>query len=242
MEQPTKATAMTEFDLIDIKERGEFHVVDVEGDGGQKPVEISVIHHAHGQIVQEYHWLVNPGRPITSFATGIHGLRDEDVAEAPLFADIADEVRAVIRDTVLVAHGMKDDLIFLRDAIPEVSLLPALRIDTLKFARNILQDIPRHSLDSVIRRLGIALPEGGTDHPIRSNSPMRRSRRHSSSVDAWLTGQAFLAMCGLIPENAKQRRHISQSVVHMVSKQQAAAILAKMESTPVLQGTVPHGF
>jgi DNA polymerase III epsilon subunit-like protein len=227
MEQPTKATAMTEFDLIDIKERGEFHVVDVEGDGGQKPVEISVIHHAHGQIVQEYHWLVNPGRPIT---------------EAPLFADIADEVRAVIRDTVLVAHGMKDDLIFLRDAIPEVSLLPALRIDTLKFARNILQDIPRHSLDSVIRRLGIALPEGGTDHPIRSNSPMRRSRRHSSSVDAWLTGQAFLAMCGLIPENAKQRRHISQSVVHMVSKQQAAAILAKMESTPVLQGTVPHGF
>lgn len=45
-----------------------------------------------GERSSEYHTLVNPGIPIPKDATEVHGITDEDVKDAPTFADIADEV------------------------------------------------------------------------------------------------------------------------------------------------------
>lgn len=39
-------------------------------------------------------WLVNPGRPIPSGATAVHGIHDADVAEAPSFEALATEIAA----------------------------------------------------------------------------------------------------------------------------------------------------
>ena len=72
----------------------DYAIVDVGGNGQQPPdlVELAVVPIRSGVIGEPASWLVRPGEPITPFATRIHGLKNEDVAGAPLFTDIADQV------------------------------------------------------------------------------------------------------------------------------------------------------
>jgi DNA polymerase-3 subunit epsilon len=59
----------------------------------------------------EWSTLLNPERDIGP--TQIHGIRAEDVADAPRFADVAGEVVNRIAGRVLVAHNLRFDLGFL---------------------------------------------------------------------------------------------------------------------------------
>ena len=47
---------------------------------------------------QRYKTLVNPGRPIPKETTAIHGIADADVADAPRFEDLADDLMALFAD------------------------------------------------------------------------------------------------------------------------------------------------
>jgi exodeoxyribonuclease X len=73
-----------------------YAVVDVEGNGQQPPdlVELAVVPIVGGIIGQPATWLVKPIRPISSMATRIHGLTNQDVAEAPAFAEVNSEIRS----------------------------------------------------------------------------------------------------------------------------------------------------
>jgi hypothetical protein len=79
-------------------------VVDVEGNGQQPPdlVELAVVPIVAGVIEEPRSWLVRPDQPITPFARRIHGITNEQVAEAPVFADIKDEVLAALDVAALV--------------------------------------------------------------------------------------------------------------------------------------------
>jgi exonuclease len=73
--------------------------VDVEGNGQQPPdlVELAVVPVVAGVIGEPRSWLVRPETPITPFARRIHGITNEQVAEAPVFADIRDDVLSARR-------------------------------------------------------------------------------------------------------------------------------------------------
>ena len=88
-----------------------YAVADVEGNGQRPPdlVELAVLPITDGVIGEPVSWLVKPSRPITSFATSIHGISGKDVASAPAFADIEHEVRRALADRVLVAHNAHRD-------------------------------------------------------------------------------------------------------------------------------------
>src|SRR5579872_1609897 len=112
-----------------------YAVADVEGNGQQSPdlVELAILPITGGILGEPASWLVKPPRPITSFATSIHGISGKDVAAAPAFAGIEHEVRRALADRVLVAHNAHVDVAVLRRELdgwesPEV-------FDTLKLAR-----------------------------------------------------------------------------------------------------------
>lgn len=52
-------------------------------------------------------WLVNPGVPIPPEATEVHGIRDDHVAFAPHFEDIAAEVQARVRGAILLGFNTR---------------------------------------------------------------------------------------------------------------------------------------
>jgi len=84
-----------------------YAVVDVEGNGQQPPdlVELAVVPIVGGKIGEPRSWLVRPERPIKYFAARVHGLTNDDVADQPPFATVADEVRAALVVPALVAHN-----------------------------------------------------------------------------------------------------------------------------------------
>ena len=48
---------------------------------------------------------INPDRPIPSDATKIHGIHDEDVADCPLFADIAPQIESLLEGCDLAGYN-----------------------------------------------------------------------------------------------------------------------------------------
>ena len=51
--------------------------------------------------------LVNPGIPIPADSTAIHGIHDEDVAEAPTFEQIHEDVERLVDDAVLIGYNSR---------------------------------------------------------------------------------------------------------------------------------------
>jgi hypothetical protein len=88
-----------------------YAVADVEGNGQQPPdlVELAVLPITDGVIGEPVSWLVKPPRPITYFATSIHGISGNDVASAPAFADIEHEVRRALADRALVRPAVRTE-------------------------------------------------------------------------------------------------------------------------------------
>ncbi len=91
-------------------------VVDVETTGGKGPdhrvTEIGAVKVRGTDIVGRFSTLLNPQRPIPSGITRLTGISQEMVADAPSFADIADDFTAFMGDAIFVAHNVGFDYRF----------------------------------------------------------------------------------------------------------------------------------
>lgn len=99
---------------------GGFAVIDVETTGlsprHDRVVSIAVVlTNPWGEVEHEWSTLVNPLGPVG--ATHIHGITDADVASAPTFDRLAQDVLALVRDRAVVAHNARFDLAFLTNEL-----------------------------------------------------------------------------------------------------------------------------
>lgn len=143
-----------------------YAVVDVEGNGQQPPdlVELAVVPIIEGTVGQPVSWLVKPDRPIKHFASRIHGITTADVADAPNFEAVADEVRAHLDVPAVVAHNAHVDVGVLTRHLPGWDVPEVF--DTLKLARRLLPDQPGYRLGMLVQVLNLAegLPGKLTPH------------------------------------------------------------------------------
>jgi DNA polymerase III epsilon subunit-like protein len=223
-----------EFDIRQIALEGEFLALDVEADGcaGQRPVEISLVRFVSGRPVEEFHWLIDPEREISPYVTGLHGIDDEMVQGAPVFADIRDDVVSVMSGAVVVAHGIRDDLRLLSSVFPDAPLVPSLMFDTLRMGKNLVREAVLFNLDAVSAALGIEVP-AVRPFPVHTSYPERGKARHSTGTDAYLAGTAFVTMASRIDATPKQVRHMGQTVRHMLNPREIEAVRAGLEAENV---------
>ncbi len=142
-----------------------FAVVDVETTGtshgqGDRVTEVAAVLVEGGALVDEFHSLINPGRPIPWRITALTGISNEMVADAPMFSDIADELARVLRGRIFVAHNAPFDWGFLgmefsRAGRPDV--LDGAPLCTVRLARRVLAHLPRRNLDAVAMHYGVAI-------------------------------------------------------------------------------------
>lgn len=128
-------------------------------------VEIGAARVRDGQVVETFHRLVRPDRPIAAPATRVHGYRDEDVADAPPFAEVWPAFRSFIDRDVLVAHnGVHFDVPVLRRHVEAIGgEADGLQVlDTLPLARAVTRQSA--SLESLAQRFGVA--QGRAHHAL----------------------------------------------------------------------------
>ncbi|WP_077621759.1 ATP-dependent DNA helicase DinG [Sediminibacillus massiliensis] len=128
-------------------------VVDLETTGhtpskGDKIIEIGIVVIENEQVVEEFSSFVNPNTPIPSFITNLTGITDANVADAPHFEDIANEVIGLFADAYIVAHNVPFDLGFLNYEIQAAGLTPLKQpvIDTVELSRIMLPQAPGFKL------------------------------------------------------------------------------------------------
>lgn len=135
-------------------------IVDVETTGSDpaadRVTEIAVLHADGGALTARWSTLVNPGTPIPGVIQALTGIRQDMVAAAPRFAEIAGELAERLAGRVLVAHNARFDYGFLRREFERAGLkYQAKTLCTVRLSRRLYPGAGGHDLDSLIERHGL---------------------------------------------------------------------------------------
>lgn len=129
--------------------------VDIETTGGQaawhRITEIAIVG-AHGDALDfEWQTLLNPGVRIPSSIVALTGIDDELVQDAPVFADVAAELRERLQGRLFIAHNVKFDYHFIRGEFLRLGMRwQAPNACTARLSRRLFPAQRRHNLDTVI--------------------------------------------------------------------------------------------
>lgn len=133
-----------------------FAFVDVETTGGtlgqDRLTEIAIIHY-DGHEVSSYQTLINPECHISSFIENLTGISNAMVANAPVFAQVANKIQMLLEGHVFVAHNARFDMSFIKSEFNRLGI--AFRVPqlcTVKLSRKLYPQYQRHGLDYLIQR------------------------------------------------------------------------------------------
>jgi DNA polymerase-3 subunit epsilon len=156
-----------------------YAIVDIETTGGyaenHRVTEIAIYHYDGIQITDQFHTLINPGRKIPHFITGLTGITSEMVSEAPAFEDIANEIHHWLKDRVFVAHNAHFDYSFLKKEFEQAGInWNTKKLCTVRLSRKIIPGLSSYSLGRLAESLGIRILD-----------------RHRAGGDAQATAKIF---------------------------------------------------
>ncbi len=133
--------------------------IDVETTGGSfsydRVIEIGILKVRNGEVVDTFESFINPHKHIPPEITQITGITPDDVADAPSFRSVRDQVEDLLTESTFVAHNARFDYGFIKH---EFSLLgssfTAKQLCTARLSRMLYPQHRRHNLDSIIERFG----------------------------------------------------------------------------------------
>lgn len=141
---------LTDYVVLDVETTGLSHNKD-------KIIEIAIARISSNSIVDEFHSLVNPERNLSNRVVKLTGITDSDLASAPLFQNIAQQVVDFIGGSVILAHNAPFDAGFLEDALRECGFGSNFTyLDTVRVAKAAYPDLKDHKLETLITELGLA--------------------------------------------------------------------------------------
>lgn len=124
---------------------------------GDRIVEVCCILTVDFEIVDQFHTLINPERPV-GFSATIHGHTDDKLRDAPLFSDISRDLKQFIKQADnLIAYNAPFDMKFLQHEFNSKGFGPfniKNQIDVLGLAKSVFPG-EKNKLLNVIERLGI---------------------------------------------------------------------------------------
>ncbi len=142
-----------------------FAVIDVETTGGSaagsdRIIEIAVVLVQGERRELVFDSLVNPGRPVPGMVTGITGITNLMLRDAPVFEDIAERLLDTLAGRVFVAHNARFDWRFVET---ELRRARALRLDgarlcTVRLARRLVEGVESCALDALTERFDLHNP------------------------------------------------------------------------------------
>ena len=134
--------------------------IDLETTGLQpktdRMIEIGAVKVHNGEIIERFETLVNPQRKLEERITMLTGIRQEELAAAPVLDDVFPALYAFLGDLPLLGHSVLFDYSFLKKAAVDRRLTFERKgVDTLKIARKYLAELESRSLEYLCRHFDI---------------------------------------------------------------------------------------
>ena len=128
---------------------------------------------------QTFEQLVNPGEPIPPATTAIHGIHDEDVAQAESYAAVKSEFDSWRADALLIGYASGFDLAMLKreQQLAGLDWNAPRTLDVRYLVSVVAPNLPDFSLDTIAAWLGVEV-----------------HGRHSALGDSLSTASIFLAL------------------------------------------------
>jgi DNA polymerase-3 subunit epsilon len=158
-----------------------FAIIDIETCGTTfrfkkgRITEICILKHDGLSVVDKFTTLINPECNISSYYTGITGITNEMVADAPRFHEVASKIIEMTEGCIFVAHNVGFDYGFVKEEFN--SLGYKYKRDTLctvRLSRKLMPNRISYSLGHLCASLGIEI-----------------FGRHRAEGDAVATAQLF---------------------------------------------------
>lgn len=141
-----------------------FAVVDVETTGGyaesHRVIEIGIAISDGEKIIQRYNQLIDPERSIPVHITQLTGISNDDVKDAPTFAEVADKVYDLVQGQIFVAHNVNFDYTFISRELEESGYTwKAKKACTVRLTRAIVPGLKSYSLSNLAEHFQIVNPD-----------------------------------------------------------------------------------
>jgi len=141
-----------------------YTIIDIETTGngvkGNRITEISIFKYDGNEVVDEFTSLVNPECEIPVFITGLTGIDNDMVRNAPLLEKIIPQIEAITKDTIFVAHSVNFDYNVIKN---EFKLLghdfSRKKLCTVRLSRKLIPGYHSYSLGKLTAALGIPLTD-----------------------------------------------------------------------------------
>lgn len=156
-----------------------YAIVDIETTGGyaenHRITEVAIYLHDGLQVTESFHTLINPGRNIPYYITGLTGITTEMVLDSPQFEEIAEDLFKRLEGKIFVAHNAHFDYSFLKKEFEQVGInWQSKKLCTVRLSRKIIPGLRSYSLGSLAESLGIEI-----------------TNRHRAGGDAAATAKIF---------------------------------------------------
>ncbi|WP_031426087.1 exonuclease domain-containing protein [Flavimarina sp. Hel_I_48] len=150
-----------------------YSIIDVETTGkglnGNRITEICIVLIEDDTEIEKFTSLVNPESIIPPFITGLTGIDNAMVKNAPKFDEIADEIERMTRGSIFVAHNVNFDYNVIRSEFRAIGRdFNRKKLCTVRLSRKLIPKLYSYSLGKLCTSLGIPLnnrhrAEGDTD-------------------------------------------------------------------------------
>ncbi|WP_373398895.1 3'-5' exonuclease [Algoriphagus halophilus] len=140
----------------------EYAIVDIETTGGTAKncgiTEIAILIHDGNKIIAEFETLLNPEQDIPIYITGLTGIDNEMVQNAPTFEEVGEKLWNLLHGRVFVAHSVNFDYGFVRESFARSGReFKADKLCTVRLARKVIPGLSSYSLGRICEHRNIPI-------------------------------------------------------------------------------------
>ncbi len=139
-------------------------IVDIETTGngiiGNKITEIAIFKFDGDEIVDEFTSLVNPECEIPAFITGLTGIHNDLVRNAPTLKEIAPRILSITENAIFVAHSVNFDYNVIKNELQGIGhSFVRKKLCTVRLSRSVFPGYRSYSLGKLCSSLEIPLTD-----------------------------------------------------------------------------------
>lgn len=136
-----------------------YTIIDVETTGqSNRMTEISVFKFDGHQVIDEFTSLINPEAFIPQHITALTGIDSDMVADAPTFAEVAQDILKITEDTIFVAHNVNFDYNVIQGEFKRIGQeFTRKKLCTVRLSRRLIPGHRSYSLGKICKALDINL-------------------------------------------------------------------------------------